>query len=78
MKRIFYRIFILIGLISWLLLSSNFVLAECDGTGKPVGAECHFEDCECATDVCLNGLCVECVSNTDCSDSKQCIDNKCQ
>ncbi len=78
MKKIFSKNFLIISLILSLLSFNNFALAECITVGKPVGAECHFEDCECATDVCLNGLCVECADDTDCQDSKQCVANKCE
>ncbi len=82
MKRIFSGNFLIISLILLLLSLNNFALAECDSIGKPVGSKCNFENCleghECTTDVCLNGLCVECANDSDCQDNKKCIDNKCQ
>ncbi|MBI3591636.1 MAG: hypothetical protein HY094_09715 [Candidatus Melainabacteria bacterium] len=81
MGRAFCRSLLLIGLASWFLsLNSlnNSALAECDSTGKSIGAECHFEDCECASAICINGTCVECSEDTDCQDSNHCVENKCQ
>ena len=78
MKRVFGKSFLLVAFISLFLSLNNVAFAECNTTGKPIGAECHFEDCECATDVCVNGLCVECATDSDCQDVQHCVENKCQ
>ena len=75
--------FILIASFSWLLTSSNLVFAECSETGKPNGSECNFEVCdegvrECASEVCFNGKCVECATDSDCQDGQNCVTNNCQ
>lgn len=76
MKHIFIRSCLLISLISF--PSQNSALAVCDGTGKANGTSCSFDDCECATDICKDGVCIECVSNSDCTDNRQCVQNSCQ
>lgn len=63
--------------LSILTISPTFAIT-CNGTGKANGQECHFIDCECASDVCFNGLCVQCVADSDCPDSQSCVENACQ
>ena len=78
MKKVRFS-FILIASFSWLLTSSNLVFAEeCEGAGKPNGSECHFEECECASEVCYNGKCAECAIDSDCQDGQNCVTNNCQ
>lgn len=79
MKMVFYTSFLLIGLISWSL--NNLAFADCDSTGKPIGAGCDYEVCEaglkeCAN-VCFNGFCRECADDSDCQ-SGHCVENGCQ
>ena len=69
--------FLLIGSFFWILTLNHSVLA-CDGNGLPNGSECHYEDCECASQVCYNGHCVECATNSDCQDGQHCVANNCQ
>ena len=78
MKRIFIKSCLLIGLISCFFSVHNLALAECDGTGKANGESCNFEDCECATDICKDGVCVGCASDSDCSANQTCVQNSCQ
>ena len=76
MKKVRFS-FLLIGSFFWILTLNHSALA-CDGNGLQNGADCHFEECECASEVCFNGKCVECAIDSDCQDGKKCSENNCQ
>ena len=79
MRRIYLKSFILVVLFPWLFtLNYSAFAADCTGSGKPIGAECYFEDCECASEICANGRCVECASDSDCQGGQHCVEYSCQ
>jgi len=79
MERINFNNFILITLLSLISTFSYPALADnvcLPNTGKANGAECTFIDCECASDICVNGACVACAADSDCG-AGHCVDNSC-
>ena len=76
--------FIKLGLVVsffWLSTLNHSVFAiDCSSypPGLPNGSTCSFTDCECASDVCVNGSCVDCASDSDCQGGQHCISNNCQ
>jgi hypothetical protein len=79
MKTSNFNNYILITLLSLISSLSYPALAQnvCPpNTGKVNGSECAFIDCECASDVCVNGTCVQCAVDSDCG-AGHCVDNSC-
>lgn len=75
MKKPDFRYFVLAALF---LIFGQLQIASaltCDTPGKTNGSQCEFIDCECSSQVCFNGICVECASDSDCQDGKQCSNN---
>ena len=77
MKRIIIKIFSLCLVIVYLQGFGWFAIAQCENEVKPNGSECSFVGCECASDVCYNGICVECAKDSDCEVGQTCNENKC-
>lgn len=80
MKRINFTSFLLLSLFLWILtLNHSASTQECT-TGKANGSECYYDisdPCECLSQVCFNGTCVECASDSDCQEGKQCTNQSC-
>ena len=80
MKRLNFNNSLLIALlVSGISLINHPASADnvcLPNTGKTNGSECTFIDCECTSDVCVNGTCVECVIDSDCG-AGHCVDNSC-